>query len=180
VKYIISFTSTIVELIRYADSDSPKIREIYESIDNMIRQINSIMRQRDPTLEFFNEIQKLTENRWNKLNTPLHMVTYALNLKWYVEREGRVAPIDDPKVKQGFIEAIQKMYTQEKTTIVREQFINFAMFNENNFSNATKVDLLGMAQRSPIGWWRMYGDKALKIHTLGMCLLSRVASSSIA
>jgi hypothetical protein len=61
VKYIVSFTSPIVELTRYADSDSPNLGEIYESIDSMIGKIKSIMRQRDPTLEFFNEIQKLIE-----------------------------------------------------------------------------------------------------------------------
>jgi len=95
-------------------------------------------------LEFFNEIQKLIEKRWNKLNTPLHMVAYALNLKWYVEREGKVSPIDDHEVKHGFIEAIQKMYTQEQATIIREQFLDFAMFNDNSFSIATKEDLLGI------------------------------------
>jgi hypothetical protein len=61
VKYIVSFTSPIVELIRYADSDSPNLGEIYESIDSMIGKIKSIMRQRDPTLEFFNEIQKMEQ-----------------------------------------------------------------------------------------------------------------------
>ena len=114
VKYIVSFTSPIMELIRYADSDSPCLGEIYESIDSMIGKIKSIIRQRDPSLELFNELQKLIEKRWNKLNTPLHMAAYALNPKWYVEREGRVAPIDDPKVKQGFIDAIEKMYTLDQ------------------------------------------------------------------
>jgi len=83
----------------------------------MIGHVKSIVRQRDPSLESFNEIQKLIEKRWNKMNTPLHMAAYALNPKWYVEREGRVAPIDDPEVKLGFIDAIQKMYTEEKATI---------------------------------------------------------------
>jgi hypothetical protein len=81
VKYIVSFTSPIMELIMYADSYSPNIGEIYESIDSMIGKIKSIMYQRGPTLDFFNEIQKLIEKRWSKLNTPLHMVAYALNPK---------------------------------------------------------------------------------------------------
>ena len=87
VKYIVSFTSPIVELIRYADSDSPCLGEIYESIDSMIGKIKSIIRQRDRSLELFNELQKLIEKRWNRMNTPLHMAAYALNPKWYVERE---------------------------------------------------------------------------------------------
>ena len=88
------------------------------------------------------------------------MAAYALNPKWYVEREGRVAPIDDHEVKQGFIEAIQKMFTHEQATIIREHFLDFALFNDNIFSIVAKADLLGMAQRSPSGWWTMYGEKA--------------------
>jgi len=180
VKYIVSFTAPIVELIRYADSDSPCLGEIYESIDSMIGKIKSIIRQKDPSLELFNELQKLIEKRWNKLNTPLHMAAYALNPKWYVEREGRISPIDDPEVKQGFIEAIEKMYTPEQATIFREQFLDFALLSSPVFSRAAKEDLLGMAQRSPSGWWRMYGDKAPDIRTLAIRLLSQVASSSAA
>jgi hypothetical protein len=80
-------------------------------------------------------------------------------------------------VKQGFIEAIQKMFTPEQATIIREHFLDFAMFNDNTFSIAAKEDLLGMAQRNPSGWWRMYGDKAPELRTLAMRLLSQVASS---
>jgi hypothetical protein len=86
--------------------------------------------------------------------------------------EGRVAPIDNPEVKQGFVEVVQKMFTHEKATIIREHFLDFAMFNDNIFSIVAKADLLGMAQRSPGGWWRMYGDKAPEICTLSMRLLS--------
>lgn len=56
VKYIVSFTAPIVELIRYADSNCPCLGEIYESIDSMIKKIKSIIRQRDPSLGLFNEL----------------------------------------------------------------------------------------------------------------------------
>lgn len=114
VKYIVSFTSPIMELIGYVDLSSPNLGEIYESIDSMIGHVKSIMLKREPSLESFNEIHKLIEKRWNRLNTPLHMVAYALNPKWYREREGRVAPIDDLEVKQGFIVAIQRCIQRSK------------------------------------------------------------------
>ena len=79
------------------------------------------------------------------------MAAYALNPKWYVEREGRVAPIDNPEVKQGFIDAIEKIYTQEQATIIREQFLDFALISGLTFSKDAKADLLGMAKRSPNG-----------------------------
>ena len=93
VKYIVSFIAPIVELIRYADPNSPYLGEIYESIDSMIGKIKSIIHQRDPCLGSFNDLQKLIEKRWNRLNTPLHMVAYAHNPKWYVKREGKIALI---------------------------------------------------------------------------------------
>ena len=60
------------------------------------------------------------------MNTPLHMTTYALNPKWYVERRGRVPPIDDPEVKNGFLDAIEKMYPEEEGAKLRRQFVQFA------------------------------------------------------
>ena len=59
-----------------------------------------------------------------------------------MEREGRVAPIDDPAVKQRFIDVLQKMYTPKQAAIIREQFLDFVMFSSPNFSNAAKQDLL--------------------------------------
>lgn len=47
------------------------------------------------------------------MNTPLHIATYTLNPKWYFERLGRVPHIDDPEVKNGFQDAIAKMYNEE-------------------------------------------------------------------
>lgn len=111
-RYVVSFTTPIVELIRYADSDSPTLGKIYECIDTMVGKIKHIICQRNPSLEFFHEIHKVIEKRWNKLNTSLYMAAYALNPKWYMERPNRVLPIDDEEVKQGFLDAISKMYSK--------------------------------------------------------------------
>jgi len=46
------------------------------------------------------------------------MVSYALNQKCYVEREGKVTAKNNLKVNQGFIIVIQKMYTLAKETII--------------------------------------------------------------
>ena len=116
-KYIVSFTSPIVELIRYADSNFPNLGEIYECMDCMVGKVRNVIRQRNPSLEFFQEIHKIIEKRWNKLNTSLHMAAYALNPKWYMERPNRVLPIDDEEVKHGFLDAINKMYTPDEANV---------------------------------------------------------------
>lgn len=94
-KYVVSFTTQIVKLIRYANSNSPNLGEIYECIDSMVGKIRHIIQDRNPSLEFFNEIHEIMGKRWIKLNTSLHMVVYALNPKWYMEKPNRVLSIDD-------------------------------------------------------------------------------------
>ena len=92
-----------MELIRYADSDSPSLGEIYECMDSMVGKVRRIIRQRNSSLEFFQEIHKIIDKRWIKLNMSLHMAAYALNPKWYMERPNRLLPIDDEEVKMGFL-----------------------------------------------------------------------------
>ena len=176
-KYIVSFTTPIVELIRYADSDSPTLGEVYECIDTMVGKIKHIIQDRNPLLEFFNEIHKVIEKRWSKLNTSLHMDTYALNPKWYMERPNRVLPIDDEEVKQSFFDAISKIYTPSEANVMREQFIDFGTLNPSTFSQDARVDINIYAQKNPIGWWRMYGGKSQDLRNLALCLLSQVSSS---
>lgn len=108
-RYVVSFTTPIMELIKYVDSNSPALGEIYECIDTMVDKVKHIIHQRNPSLEFFHEIHKLIEKRWIKLNTSLHVVAYALNPKWYMERPNRILPIDDEEVKQGFLDAITRI-----------------------------------------------------------------------
>ena len=179
-RYVVSFTAPIVELIRYADSDSPTLGEIYECIDTMVGKIKHIIRQRNPSLEFFHEIHKVIEKRWNKLNTSLHMAAYALNPKWYMERPNRVLPIDDEEVKQGFLDAISKMYTVDEASVIREQFIDFGTLSPPTFTQHAKRDINPYAQKNPLGWWRMYGGQVPELRKLASRLLSQVASSSAA
>jgi len=46
------------------------------------------------------------------------MATYAFDPKLCKDREGKVEPVNDSGVKQGFIDAIPKMYTLEQATII--------------------------------------------------------------
>ena len=156
-RYVVSFTAPIVELIRYADSDSPSLGEIYECIDTMVGKIKHIICQRNPSLEFFHEIHKLIEKRWLILNTSFHMAAYTLIQNWYMERPNRIIPIDDEEVKHGFLDAIAKMYTVDEASVIREQFIDFGTLSPPAFSQDVKRDIKHYAQKKPLRWWRMYG-----------------------
>ena len=82
-----------MQVITYAITDSPSLGEIYETFDSMLGQIKQAIKDKEPTLEFYEEhLKPIVMKRWNTMNTPLHMATYAVNLKWYAPRPWRVPP----------------------------------------------------------------------------------------
>lgn len=46
------------------------------------------------------------------MNTLLHMATYAVNLKWYAHRQGRVPLYDEIEVRQGFLNGLKNIYVR--------------------------------------------------------------------
>ncbi|KAH9291987.1 hypothetical protein KI387_042831, partial [Taxus chinensis] len=175
-KYIISIIAPVFSVIKYGDSNSPNLGEIYECIDSMLGQMKAAIRVRDPTLEFYNEhIQPIIQRRWEKLNTPLHMAAYALNPKWYVERPGRVVPLDDDEVKKGLMKAFKKMYTPQEASQIRLEWLDFTELD--GYKTSAKADRVTIAQEKPVSWWRLYGLSGL-LRPLAIRLLSQVSSSS--
>ena len=51
--YLVSFLHPIVEVIRYGDSDSPSLGEIYETFDSMLGRVRAAIREKEPSLEFY-------------------------------------------------------------------------------------------------------------------------------
>ena len=96
----------------------------------------------------------------------------TLNRKWYLERPGRISPIDDPKIKRGFRVAITKMYDEDEAKEIQRQWIHFACLNGPFNKHDAKEDLKDLSQEDPIGWWMMHGDNAPEIQYLVIRLLS--------
>ena len=179
--YLVSFLGPIVEVIRYTDSDSPSLGEVYETFDSMLGRVKLAIKQREPSLDFYTtQVRPIIQRRWDRMNTPLHMAAYAINPKWYVERAGRVPPIDDAEVKNGFLDAIGKMYSEEEGAKLRRQFVQFASLSGPFNKRGARVDRIDLGQDDPIGWWRIYGDGAPELKHLAIRLLSQIASSSAA
>ncbi|KAH9329297.1 hypothetical protein KI387_001405 [Taxus chinensis] len=176
VRYITSIISPVFSVIKYGDSESPNLGEIYECIDSMLGQMKVVVRARDPTLEFYHQhIQPIIERRWEKLNTPLHMAAYALNPKWYVERPGRVLPVDDEEVRKGFLKALKKCIMQRM--LHESELIGSSSLIWMATKKSSKIDRTTLAHESPVSWWRLYGHAGL-LRTLAIRLLSQVSSSS--
>lgn len=47
------------------------------------------------------------------MNIPLHMAAFEVNPKWYAPKLGKVPPNHDDEVRQGFLDALRKMYVRE-------------------------------------------------------------------
>jgi hypothetical protein len=77
-------------MIRFADSDRPIIREVYEQMDNMLGQIKDIVEPRDQILYDFISIE--VEKQWEKLNIPLHALAYVLTPKYYYCYYAQISP----------------------------------------------------------------------------------------
>ena len=94
-------------------------------MDSMCERIQSITDKKDPTL--WPQLQSFIHGRWNKLNSPLHMESYAVNPKWYDPTTGRRPPSQDRGVVKGFMTAIKKIYgSGEDASEIRSQFAQFS------------------------------------------------------
>eukprot|EP00253_Pinus_taeda_P002226 PITA_02226 len=85
VEYLLAFTKPIVDLLRMFDTDMPNLGEVYEGIDSMIEKIRLVInaKENDPDEIFYGEVKDILTKRWNKMTTPLHLLAYALNPKYY-------------------------------------------------------------------------------------------------
>lgn len=61
-RYIVSFISPVFEVIRYADTDSPNLGEIYETFDSMLGEMKRIINAKDPSF-YEGHIRPIIEKR---------------------------------------------------------------------------------------------------------------------
>ena len=85
VEYLLAFTKPIVDLIHMFDTYMPNLGEVYEGIDSMIEKIRLVINAKEngPNEFFYREVKDILTKRWNKMTTPLHLLAYAVNPKYY-------------------------------------------------------------------------------------------------
>ncbi|KAH9289309.1 hypothetical protein KI387_033426, partial [Taxus chinensis] len=128
VRYVCSFISLVVGVIRYVDTDSPSLGEIYETFDNMLGQMKQAIHSRDPTLGFYEE-----------------------HIRPIVTR--RVPPSDDEEVKEGLMKAFRKMYTDEESTLLWTQWLSFVNLHGPTFSKPeARTNRATLAQTPATRW----------------------------
>eukprot|EP01018_Ginkgo_biloba_P033729 Gb_05725 [translate_table: standard] len=125
VKFIVDVIEPIIDVIRYGDTDSPCLGEVYETLDSMCEQVQAIVDWKDKGL--YKTLEEKIHKRWNLLNKPLHMAAYVVNPKWYdTEKTKKRAPFNDVEVPRGFMACIKKIYgNREKGSLIQRQFAKF-------------------------------------------------------
>ena len=87
VEYLLAFTKPIVDLLRMFETYKPNLGEVYEGIDSMIEKIRVVInaKEQDPDEVLCKEVKDILTKRWNKMTTPLHLLVYVVNPKYYLQ-----------------------------------------------------------------------------------------------
>lgn len=185
---ILAITEPIYSVLRFSDGEGPKMGEIYERMDNMVGKIKDIMTQDDnPHKHDYPQVEEIIMDRWEKMNTPLHSLAFALNPKYYDQRYiekpapggfVRKAPNKDPDVMKGVLEAIKKIGDDaSEQKILREQFTHFISKKGMYALSSVKQDAYSM---DAIDWWETYGSETPDLAAIAIKILSQPISSSSA
>ena len=75
VEYLLKIIEPIMSMLRYTDMDRPFFEEIYDGIDSMIEKIKQVINEeQNPQETFFKQVQKIINERWNRMTTSLHLL----------------------------------------------------------------------------------------------------------
>ncbi|XP_025884405.2 uncharacterized protein [Solanum lycopersicum] len=121
IDYFLKFTEPIVDMLRRADIDGPKLHLIYDMWDSMIEKVKKVIFEHEGKdlisgqSIFFDTIHDILVARWNKSNTPLHCMAHSLVPKYYHESwlEGengirKLAPNEDSEISLNRVKCFQR------------------------------------------------------------------------
>jgi len=117
-----------------------------------------------PRKKDFPKVNEIIINRWNKMNIPLHCLSFALCPKFYYIEYlktptprgiPRKAPNQDQEVMRGVVEAFCKIADDDvERKILQEQFTAFHMKKGVYALVVVQTDATIV---TPIDWWSNYG-----------------------
>ena len=84
VDYILRITTPIYDMIRFADTDTPRLHLVYEMWDSMIEKVKKeiyLYEGKEPNekSDLYSVIHDILIARWTKGNNPLHCLAHSLN-----------------------------------------------------------------------------------------------------
>ncbi|KAJ9535508.1 LOW QUALITY PROTEIN: hypothetical protein OSB04_un001364 [Centaurea solstitialis] len=164
VKSIIAITKPIFLMIKFCDSEGPnKIGEVYEKMDNSLGEIKDVMKDNQYS-DYYDRIERIVLERWEKMTIPLHCLGFALNPRFYdkhyIEKLApggipRKAPNLDIEVVKGVMQAFERISeSKEEGRLLREQFAAF--HNKRGLFSMVQSQMDAVTM-DPIDWWSTYG-----------------------
>lgn len=188
VEYVLALTKPLFLLVKYSDGEGPKMGEVYERMDNMLGEIKDVMTQEDfAHKNDFSVVNRIIQNRWEKMNVPLHCLAFALCPRFYDQEYlkkpapggmPRVAPNKDKEVMTGVLEAFQRISEDEaERKLLSEQFTAFHMKKGMFALPGVQADADNM---DAIDWWGTYGSETPELAVVAEKVLSQPISSSSA
>ncbi|KAK9271438.1 hypothetical protein L1049_027029 [Liquidambar formosana] len=179
---VVTDNATNCKVVGAIIEDKVVIGEVYEQMDTMLGNMKDILSN---DLVVFDLIHNLMVARWDKMNIPLHCLTYMLVPKYYTNAwlakpalygVKRRKPYFDSEVQKGFLEAIDKMIREPiEAAMIRPQISDFVC-NKGMFAQPQAVnDIVTM---NALSWWHLYGGVAPELHSLALKVLSQSVNNS--
>ncbi|KAH0709599.1 hypothetical protein KY284_011026 [Solanum tuberosum] len=189
IDYFLKFTEPIVDMLRSADIDGPKLHLIYDMWDSMIEKVKKVIFEHEGKdlisgqSNFFDTIHDILVARWNKSNTPLHCMAHSLVPKYYHESwlQGengirKLAPNEDSEISLNRVKCFQRYFKDSNE--MKQVSLEYGSFCSGSgyFSEPHVIE--AMMYEDSLSWWANHGVSAPLLQQLAYKLLTQPASSS--
>ncbi|XP_049369458.1 uncharacterized protein LOC125834347 [Solanum verrucosum] len=189
IDYFLKFTEPIVDMLRSAVIDGPKLHLIYDMWDSMIEKVKKVIFEHEGKdlisgqSNFCDTIHDILVARWNKSNTPLHCMAHSLVPKYYHESwlQGengirKLAPNEDSEISLNRVKCFQR-YFKDSNEMKQVSFEYGSFCSGSGYFSEPHV-IEAMMYEYSLSWWANHGVSAPLLQQLAYKLLTQPASSS--
>lgn len=184
IDYFLKFTEPIVDMLRSADIDGPKLHLIYDMWDSMIEKVKKVIFENEGK-DFisgqsnFDTIHNILMARWNKSNTSLHCMAHYLVPKYYHESwlEGengirKLAPNEDSEISLNRVKCFQRYF--KNLNEMKQASLEYGFFCSGNgyFSEPHVINT--MMYEDSLSWWANHDVSTQLLQQLAYKLLTQL------
>ncbi|XP_077210351.1 uncharacterized protein LOC143845833 [Tasmannia lanceolata] len=140
-------------------------------------------KRKEEESSFYEVVQEILFDRWNKSNTSLHCLAHSLNPRYYSEEwlsasSNRVPPHKDTEIYAERVKCLKRYFPNSADrTKANVEFAHFSM-KSGLFNDIDSIN--DRATLEPDDWWAVHGTCAPMLQSLALKLLMQPSSSSCA
>ncbi|XP_059628538.1 uncharacterized protein LOC132271233 [Cornus florida] len=183
-KFVLSFTKPIWNMIRFCDSDRAVVGEVYQRMEDMLGHIEAALSNK---FEMCTEVKALVIARWARMNLPLHTLAYVLTPFYYSNSwltsvgpngKERMKPHANLFVQGSYLNVVDRLVRDPRDApLIRQQLSDFTS-DEGVFARPQSIEDRKMM--SAVAWWNLYGVAAPELYALAIKVLSQTVNTSCA